>query len=221
MIRNERQLGNARRRIGELEESLSEAEDKTTREALSALRSDLLSQISSYEQIKSGAVRAFGLDDLDGLGEAIIKARLARRMTQRQLAEELGVSEQMVQKDESNAYENGGIARLADILDILGYELVGTVRPKSETEPVSVVELQNGSFELVSGTFPAAVGRTFGPPVGAVEAMGAPASNSLIFEVENFGVAVFGGTIGGGGGLREFATSNLKLKETKWSKAKQ
>lgn len=57
---------------------------------------------------------------LAGLGDALIKARVARGWTQRQLADRLGVAEQQIQRSEATAYRSASLARLSDIADALG-----------------------------------------------------------------------------------------------------
>jgi transcriptional regulator with XRE-family HTH domain len=59
----------------------------------------------------------------------LVKARIARGWTQKQLAAALGVSEQMVQKDEAGNYKRAGVARLAEVGDVLGYRLTGRLLP--------------------------------------------------------------------------------------------
>lgn len=57
---------------------------------------------------------------LAGLADALIKARVARNWTQRQLAARLGAAEQQVQRYESTSYRTASLARLCDIADALG-----------------------------------------------------------------------------------------------------
>lgn len=93
------------------------------------LAAEVEAELAEYEAVRGGRVREFAVTEVDGLGEALIKARLARGWTQRRLAEALGVTEQMVQKDEARAYENAGLARIAEVADVLGYGLSGAFRP--------------------------------------------------------------------------------------------
>jgi transcriptional regulator with XRE-family HTH domain len=45
----------------------------------------------------------------------LIKARIARRWSQRQLADVLGIAEQQVQRYESTDYPSASLARICDI----------------------------------------------------------------------------------------------------------
>lgn len=142
MIRNERQLSVSKDRLSSAEEALKAATDQD-RVAWRHLVADLKCEIDEYEKVRDGVVRSFEINSLDDLCDALIKARLARKLTQKDLADELGVREQMVQRDEAGSYENAGLARLADIADALGYELVGRFRPKEGDVPA--VQITNGT----------------------------------------------------------------------------
>ena len=58
---------------------------------------------------------------------ALIEARIAAPLTQRELAEQLGVPEQQVQRWEANSYAGVGIDRLQEITDALKLEVVETI----------------------------------------------------------------------------------------------
>lgn len=60
-------------------------------------------EITEYEALRSGAVRAVPIADLSDLSGALMKARIAAGLTQRQLAERLETAEQMVQRDEAGS----------------------------------------------------------------------------------------------------------------------
>ncbi len=48
-----------------------------------------------------------------------MKARIARRWTQRQLADALGVAEQQMQRYEATGYRSASLARISDVADAL------------------------------------------------------------------------------------------------------
>ncbi|MFJ8626255.1 helix-turn-helix domain-containing protein [Kitasatospora sp. NPDC093550] len=128
MIRNERQLGVAKKKITELREA-AESASSDERAVWMTLASKLAYEIDEYESIKRGETVTFEIRGLDDVPDALIKARISKRLNQAELAEILGVTEQMVQKDESGGYENARFSRMADVADALGYELVGRLQP--------------------------------------------------------------------------------------------
>ena len=58
---------------------------------------------------------------------ALIEGRIAARMTQRDLAERLGIPEQQVQRWETNGYTGVGLERVQQIADALGLQMRATV----------------------------------------------------------------------------------------------
>lgn len=56
---------------------------------------------------------------LDQLPVALIRARIARGVTQRQLAERTGLAEQAIQRYEATDYNGVSFARLVEIADAL------------------------------------------------------------------------------------------------------
>lgn len=127
MIRNSRQAGVSRRLLRDLQAAATAAGDDR-RASYDELAAEVTEELREYDAIRSGTFGgAFAVDGIGGLGDALIKARLARGWTQRQLGEKLGVTEQMVQRDEARSYENAGLARLAEVADALGFELAGAL----------------------------------------------------------------------------------------------
>jgi len=134
MIRNSRQASIARRKQKELHRAAAQA-DHDKRSGYLALAQDIADELNEYDSIRFGRVFSFGIDGIDELGDALTKARLARGWTQRELAANLGVTEQMVQKDEAHSYERAGLSRVAEVADILGYCLVGYLKPARAVLP--------------------------------------------------------------------------------------
>ena len=58
---------------------------------------------------------------------ALIEARIAARLTQRELANRMGVPEQQVQRWEANSYSGVAIERLQEIADALQLQVLETV----------------------------------------------------------------------------------------------
>lgn len=102
------------------------------KEPLESFHLQLVEEVESYERLKR---RQFGeFENLSGLGQVLIGLRIARGMTQRELAEQLGVHETMVSRDERNEYHGITVDRAKRVLDALGVRLVTRV----EVEPLNV-----------------------------------------------------------------------------------
>lgn len=85
-------------------------------------------QIRRYEDVKAGKVTTRKVRRLADLPDALIEARIARNLTHKQLAEQLGMAEQQVQRYEQQRYGKTSLDRLAQIADVLGVDLRAEVR---------------------------------------------------------------------------------------------
>ena len=73
-------------------------------EANESQRDELREELERYDDLRSGRVAQRTLHSLGDLPIALIEARIAARLTQRELAKRLGVPEQQVQRWEANSY---------------------------------------------------------------------------------------------------------------------
>ena len=88
-----------------------------------ALRSEaevLRGQLKDYEHLREGRVKQRTLRTLNELPKAIIEAQIAARITQKGLADRLGVAEQQVQRWEATGYAGVSVQRLQQVADALG-----------------------------------------------------------------------------------------------------
>ena len=70
-------------------------------------------------------MRGVPLQSLESLPIALIQARIAKGLTQKDLAQQLGVREQQVQQDEDNLYASANWRRLGQIAEVLGMRIEG------------------------------------------------------------------------------------------------
>ncbi len=128
MIAHDRQYQQTRKKYGELQELLDSVEAGTAGEdgfrsiqaaALKSQMSDLREEVSEYELLRNGKPTTIESSSLAGLADALIKARIARGLTQANLSEALGVAEQQIQCYESSRYATASLARLCDVAEAL------------------------------------------------------------------------------------------------------
>jgi DNA-binding transcriptional regulator YiaG len=96
-------------------------------DATASERDELRAQVERYDDLRSGRVAERTLTSVRELPIALIEARIAARLTQRELAAQLGVPEQQIQRWEANSYAGVGIDRLQEIADALKLEMLETV----------------------------------------------------------------------------------------------
>ena len=88
---------------------------KAQEDALSSQLADLESELREYESLKGELHRAgeFQLDALKvfaDLPEVLIKARIAQGLSQKDLAERIGLKEQQIQRYEATDYATANLA---------------------------------------------------------------------------------------------------------------
>ncbi len=133
MIRNDREYQEAVRqnedqkaRLGQHQAALEReglARDEVER-AMQPLRTFQLQQaedIEVYERLRRGDLQE--LANFKGVGQALIALRIVRGMSQRDLAERLGVDESQVSRDERNEYSGITLERLQRVLAVLRGDL--------------------------------------------------------------------------------------------------
>lgn len=131
MIKTDRQYQITKRSLEDFERSLADLEKtefppsvdprmkEVFRSSFESQRDQLAAEIQEYESLRSGAVTSFAIDSIAELPNVLIRARIARGFTQKDLAERLGLKEQQVQRWEANDYAGATIETLQKIAQAL------------------------------------------------------------------------------------------------------
>ena len=77
-------------------------------------------EVRQYDQMKSGDLTLPHLERLDQIAPSIVKIRIAKGLSQTELARRLGVSKQVISRYEESDYQTVGIVRLQELLDAIG-----------------------------------------------------------------------------------------------------
>jgi len=132
MIKNDRQYQVTKMQLRGFEDSLREIESaeqplgtdplllEVERRALESQRDELRSEVEQYESLREGKISTLVIEDFAELPTALIKARIAQRLTQKELAQRLDVKEQQVQRWEANDYAGASIETLKSVIKALG-----------------------------------------------------------------------------------------------------
>ena len=83
------------------EEGLDASEIERVVDPLESFHLQLAEEVSSYERLKRGEFNE--IRNLEGLGQLLIALRIAQGLSQRALAERLGVHESQVSRDEGTS----------------------------------------------------------------------------------------------------------------------
>jgi HTH-type transcriptional regulator / antitoxin HipB len=138
MIKNERQYKISRSRLDEVRNTVSELQRtplpqglqpemrQLQLDALNGTMVDLETELGDYDALHDATlIEATGIEQLP---IALIRARIACGLTQRQLAEQLDMQEQAIQRYEATNYTGVSFSRLVEIADALNLTIHYDVR---------------------------------------------------------------------------------------------
>ena len=77
-------------------------------------------ELHEYDLLKSGELALPHIERLDQIAPFIARIRIAKGVSQTELARRLGVSKQVISRYEENEYQTVAIPRLQEILDVIG-----------------------------------------------------------------------------------------------------
>jgi transcriptional regulator with XRE-family HTH domain len=106
----------------------------------------LEAEIAAYEELVDGKALLVE-SDLADLPDALIKARIANRWSQKQLADKLKVHEQQVQRYEASRYKGASFERLLEIAKVLGVRVRQTVVFTHPAFEKAMSHLKDAGFE--------------------------------------------------------------------------
>lgn len=92
-----------------------------------AMIRQLEDELREYDQLKFSDLSLPKIDRLDQIAPFIAKLRIAKGLSQTELAQRLGVSKQVISRYEESDYQTVGIGRLQEILDVIGIKTAVTL----------------------------------------------------------------------------------------------
>src|SRR6266853_3993940 len=146
MIRNETEYQEASARLADeqnrladhrtrlKEAGLSDEEIKRVIDPMESFHLQLKEEVASYERLKRGEFEE--LENFRGFGHLLISLRIAKGISQRELAKRLAVHESQVSRDERNEYFGITLERAVKILDALNVRLHTKVEIQAPRELV-------------------------------------------------------------------------------------
>ena len=148
MIKNERQYRLTRTQVERFEQALdrlrarpaaaTENERALQRLELDALLSqltDLREEVRQFEALRRDGVGAIAAGSLRDLPRVLIQARIACGLSQRGLAERVGLKEQQIQRYEATDYAGANLGRVAEVAEALGVEVREMVATPGRSTP--------------------------------------------------------------------------------------
>jgi len=84
-------------------------------------------ELREYDQLRSGELTLPHVERLDQIAPFIAKIRIAKGVSQTELARRLGISKQVISRYEESDYQTVAISRLQEILDAIGIKTLVTL----------------------------------------------------------------------------------------------
>src|SRR5580692_215477 len=123
MIKNERQYRITKAQLERFSDAIKHVEaasdsgidpllKKAQFEALQSQFKDLQDELLAYEALQAGNAHVVEVESFDEIPSALIRARIAAGLSQKDLAERLGLKEQQVQRYEATNYAGASFSRL-------------------------------------------------------------------------------------------------------------
>lgn len=135
MIKNDAQRERTAAQLDGFKQALAKVADEKPGKRSAAIQGSyegivrqLEGELREYDQLKSGELRLPNIDRLDQIAPFIVKLRIAKGVSQTELAHRLGVSKQVISRYEESDYQTIGIVRLQEILDAIGVKTAVTLR---------------------------------------------------------------------------------------------
>ena len=97
-------------------------------DAVSSQLADLEAELREYEAIREGGFEVEALRVVADLPELLIKARISQGITQRELADRLGLKEQQIQRYEATDYATAKWSRIREVAGALSMEVGGSAQ---------------------------------------------------------------------------------------------
>lgn len=109
--------------VADADERSDHASAELERDALRSQLADLRVELDEYQALESGRLKVVEVEDLSELPRALIQARIAAGLSQREFAVRLGLKEQQVQRYEATEYASASLSRILEVVRALGVKL--------------------------------------------------------------------------------------------------
>lgn len=141
MIKNERQYRITKAQASRFRQTLENLRSRTAEppgvhpriaeaqaDAVASQLADLEQELEEYESLKAGGFELNELRAIDGVAPALIKGRIARGLSHKDLAERLGLKEQQIQRYEATDYVSASLGRIREVAHALSPDDEGDQR---------------------------------------------------------------------------------------------
>jgi ribosome-binding protein aMBF1 (putative translation factor) len=142
MIKNERQYRITKSQIAKFEAALNAVSArldvnprlrKLEDDALRSQLDELRQEVEEYERLRSGRQNVIHLDSFESLPRALVQARIAAGLSQKELAKRLGLKEQQIQRYEATGYASASLTKITEVIEALDIKIACEMTYSEET----------------------------------------------------------------------------------------
>lgn len=205
MIKNEKQYRAARKTAHAFESTLAtrraEPPQKAAihpviweaeRQALESELERILEELSAYEALKSGEQQSLTVASWEALPNALVRGRIAAGLTQKELAERMGLAEQQIQRYEASDYLSASLRRVQEVAEAIGLSLTALVDTRSPAVTLKDLASSVRSLGLdVAWTFRRLLPVSIGMPLADALAQRRDASEQMLYRAAEILARVF------------------------------
>ena len=135
MIKNQRQYRITKAQAEKLQQALTQVSRrrststthpllrKAQADALRSQLADLRDEVKQFETLQSGKRPTLAMNSLDDLPRTLIQARIVAGLSQKNLADRLGLKEQQIQRYEATNYASTSLTRIQQVAEALGLQV--------------------------------------------------------------------------------------------------
>jgi HTH-type transcriptional regulator / antitoxin HigA len=121
------QIEGFRRALVKLEQEAPGKRSVAIRGSYESMLQQLEDELRDFDRLKSGELTLPPVERLDQIAPFIVRIRIAKGVSQTELANRLGVSKQVISRYEESDYQTVAISRLQEILDVIGIKTLVTL----------------------------------------------------------------------------------------------
>jgi HTH-type transcriptional regulator/antitoxin HigA len=121
------QIEGFRQALAKIDREMTGKRAAAVRGSYDGIIRQLEDEVREYEDLKCGQLSLPDVERLDQIAPFVTKMRIAKGVSQTELARRLGVSKQVISRYEEMEYQTVAIARLQEILDAIGVKALVTL----------------------------------------------------------------------------------------------
>ena len=114
------QIEGFQKALAEVKAELSGRQAAAVSASYESVIHQLAEEMREYDDLKLGKLTLPDVERLDQIAPFLARIRIAKGITQTELARRLGVSKQVISRYEESDYQTMGVGKLQEILDAMG-----------------------------------------------------------------------------------------------------